>query len=172
MFYNNKIKNLTISNNVTLADTDSITGTLTISDGKTFSTNDNLVLKSDANGTANIAPLTVDGSGNATSFIEGNVSIERYIPARKAWRLLSAPVKSSTSSTICGAWQEGSYGTSFAPNPNPHYGVHITGGTILNGFDQSPTNQTSIKYYNNSTNAFTALPSTPGTLTSISSYNG
>ena len=172
LFYNNKIKNLTISNNVTLADTDSITGTLTISEGKTFSTNDNLVLKSDANGTANIAPLTVDGSGNATSFIEGNVSIERYIPARKAWRLLSAPVKSSTSSTICGAWQEGSYGTSFAPNPNPHYGVHITGGTILNGFDQSPTNQTSIKYYNNSTNAFTALPSTPGTLTSISSYNG
>ena len=172
LFYGNKVKNLTIDNDVTLADTDSLTGTLTIATGKTFSSNDNLVLKSDENGTASIAPLPVNASGIATAYIEGNVSIERYIPARKAWRLLSAPVKSTSAPTICGSWQEGAYGSSFAPNPNPHYGVHITGGALLNGFDQSLTNLPSIKYYNNTTNMFTGLPATPGTLTSISGYDG
>ncbi len=174
LFFDNKVKNLEINNNVTLADVDTLTGLLMVSAGKTFATNDNLILKSDANGTASVAALPVDGAGNATAFIEGNVSIERFIPARKAWRLLSAPIKAATSQNICGAWQEGATGSSFAANsnPNPGYGVHITGGTVGNGFDQSVTNLPSIKYYNNTLNGFVGLPSTPGTITPITSYDG
>ncbi len=171
LFVNNTIKDLIINNDVSLAGTDSLTGTLTIAAGKTFSTNDNLVLKSTASGTARVATLPTDGSGNATAFITGNVSIERYIPARKAWRLLSAPIKPGAIS-INAAWQEGVNGSSFGPNPNPGYGVHITGGTIANGFDQSPTNSPSLKVYDNTTNTYIGLPPSPGTNAPLHNYPG
>ncbi len=172
LFYNNKVKNLTISNNVTLADTDTLTGELNVAAGKTFSTNDNLTLKSDASATAHVAALPVNGSGVATAFIEGAVSIERYIPARKAWRLLGVPVKAESAPTMSGSWQEGAYGSSLLPNNNPHYGVHITGGTTLNGFDPSLTNLPSVKVYDNTLNSFVGLPQSPGTIRPISDYNG
>lgn len=172
LFYANKVKDLVISNDVTLADADTVTGTLTIAAGKTFTTNDNLTLRSDASGTATLTELPVDASGNATAFITGNVNIERYIPAKKAWRLLSSPVRSVTSPTICAAWQEGAYGSSFAPNPTPGYGVHIMGGASVNGFDQSLTNFPSMKVFDAATNNFTALPATPGTLRPITDYSG
>lgn len=173
-FAGNVIKNLIVSNNLILDDETIITGVLTVANAKTLTTDEQLVLKSDASGTARIAPLPVDGAGNATAFITGNVSIERYIPARKAWRLLSAPISTGGSTSITFAWQEGVYSSSFAPNPNPHpgYGVHIMGGSTANGFDQSPTNSPSLKVYNQSTNSFAALPSTPGTFANLNSYTG
>ena len=172
LFTNNTVQHLVISNNVSLDDADTITGSLTVNAGNTLTTNDQLVLKSTASGTAYINELPVDGSGNATAFINGKVSIERYIPARKAWRLLSIPVRSATAPTISEAWQEGVTGASITQNPNPGYGVHITGGTSANGFDQSSTNAASIKYLNTSVNNFTALPSTPGTLRPITDFAG
>lgn len=177
LFTNNKIKNLIVNSELTLADTDSLTGALSIGAGKTFYTNDNLTLKSDEAGTARIATLPCDETGKSTAIIEGKINIERYIPSRKAWRLLSAPVKSESAPTICGAWQESAYGSSFTnvisnPNPTLHYGVHITGGTTQNGFDQSPTNLPSVKYYNPTTNTFTGLPASPGTLRPITDYTG
>ena len=174
-FAGNIIKNLVVSNNLTLGATTIITGTLSVANGKTFATNDHLVLRSDALGTANLAPLPVDGSGNATSFITGNVSIERHIPARKAWRLLSAPIKAGAGVTLETAWQESAYSVpSFAPNPNPHpgYGVHIAGGTMANGFDQSVTNTATVKVYSNVSNSFVALPPSPGTFALLDTYKG
>ena len=132
-----------------------ITGTYTPTSG-TLASNNGLILQSSVNGTSLIAA----GSGN---YIIGNVTIERYVPARRAWRLLSAPV--TTTQTINAAWQEGA--TSSTGNPYPGYGTHITGGTTINGFDQSSNNNPSIKYYNNgwfgvgNTNA-TALTQYPG----------
>jgi hypothetical protein len=168
-----KIKNLIISNDVSLNSVDSITGTLSIADGKTFNTNDNLTLRSTANGTARLAALPVDGSGNATAYINGSVNIERYIPARKAWRLLSVPIANGNDVTINDAWQEGASASSFGPSdPNPGYGVHITGGTLANGFDQSLTNSPSMKVYNTATGTFTGLPATPGTFAAIGNYTG
>ena len=177
LFSGNKLKNLIVNTELTLADTDSISGELSIGAGKTLYTNDNLTLKSDANGTARIATLPCDETGKSTAIIEGKINIERYIPARKAWRLLSAPVKSESAPTICSAWQESAYGSSFTnvisnPNPTLHYGVHITGGTTQNGFDQSPTNLPSVKYYNPTNNTFTGLPATPGTFRPITDYTG
>jgi len=177
LFTGKKVKNLIISNDVTLAGADTVSGVLTVKENKTFYTNNNLTLKSDASGTARIAELPTNGSGRATAFIDGIVSIERYIPARKAWRLLSSPVKSTSSPTICGAWQEGAYGNSRTGSNSSNvipagYGVFIMGGSTANGFDQSPTNYPSVKYYDNTTNTFTPLPSFPGTLRPITDYNG
>ena len=172
LFMNNTVQHLVISNNVSLDDADTITGSLTVNAGNTFTTNDQLVLKSTASGTAYINELPVDGAGNATAFIQGKVAIERYIPARKAWRLLSIPVRSTSAPTISEAWQEGVTGTSMTQNPNPGYGVHITGGSSANGFDQSSTNAASIKYLNTAINNFSALPATPGTLRPITDFAG
>ena len=172
VFASNKIKNLIISNDVDLASEDTLTGTLTVAAGKTFTTNDNLILHSDENGTARIATLPDDGSGNATAFITGKVNIERYIPMRKAWRLLSAPVKTTGAPTINQAWQESVGTVSFLDNPNPGYGVFIQGGEAADGFDQGLTTSSFLRVYNNATNTFTGLPAIPGTLRPITDYTG
>lgn len=170
-FSNHRIKNLVISNDVSLAEQDTLTGTLSVTAGKTFTTNDNLILRSDSNGTARIAELPVDGSGNAIAFITGKVNIERYIPLRKAWRLLSAPLRISGAPSINEAWQEGLTTSSTNPNLYPGYGVLIQGGSVANGYDQGLTNSTTIKVFNNVTGNFTALPAT-GTNTPITNYQG
>ncbi|MEO6406735.1 MAG: hypothetical protein ABIY51_04255, partial [Ferruginibacter sp.] len=168
-FTNNTFKNLIINNNVSLAGRDTLTGTLTIMAGNTFTTNDNLILKSDSTGTARIATLPVDGSGVATAFITGNVTIERFIPAKRVWRLLSAPLSSTGAPTINESWQEGATTASATPNPNPGYGTHITGGTVANGFDQNATNAASIKYFNPLNNG---LPGVTSTNIPITTYPG
>lgn len=170
LFYTNKVKNLIINNNVSLSGTDTITGSLSVGSGKTFTTNDYLVLKSDQYGTASIASLPTDVSGNSLAFIKGVVTIQRFIPARKAWRFLGVPVKASTAPSINSTFQEGAtYSSSFAPNPAPGYGVLIAGGSTQYGFDPSPTNLPSMKYYDNATNTFMGLPGVPGTFASIAS---
>ncbi len=139
------IKNLTILGGTTTLNSSlditagSMPGLLTLSAG-TFNTGNNLTLKSDANGTASI--------GNSAGTISGKLTIERYMPARRAWRLMTAPVVASGAPTINAAWQEGA--SASASNPAAGYGTHITGGTTANGFDQSPTNSASIKYFNGS----------------------
>lgn len=169
-FQNNLIKDLTVNNNLSLGGATYLTGTLTVANGKTLTTNDNLVLRSNAAGTARVANLPVNGSGIATAFITGNVSIERYLPLRKAWRMLSAPVKAAGAPSINAAWQEAVTTASGTPNPNPGYGVHITGGSVANGFDQGLTAATTIKVFNN-VSGFVALPAA-GTNTAITNYPG
>ena len=171
-FAKNTVKNLIINNAVSLTGADTLTGTLTVKAGKTFTTNDNLSLKSTALGTARIAALPVDGSGVATAFINGKVSIERFIPLRKAWRLLGVPIKSIGSPSINEAWQEGVTTASIIPDINRGYGVFIQGGTVANGYDQGPTTSPFLKVYNNTTNSLVGLPATPGTNAAITNYPG
>ena len=93
----------------------------------TLNTANKLTLKSNATNTARVAP--VGGS------ISGNVTVERYIPARRAWRIMSAPVGGTQ--TINQAWQEGVTTASPNSNPNPGYGTFVTVGSVANGFDQN-----------------------------------
>ena len=161
-FVNNTVKNLIISNNsVNLAGQQNITGRLSFgSSNDTLYTNDNLVLKSSAAGTATVGDITKGGSQTGNAVI-GKVSIERYISAKRAWRLIATPIVSSSLATINSSWQEGSTST----DPNPGYGTQITGGTIANGFDQGINGFSSIKLFNNSTNTFQNLPAATGTNT-------
>jgi len=115
-----------------------ITGRYTPTSG-TLTTNNNVTLKSNASGTATVMAGSVSGG-----YLNGQVNIERYIPARRAWRLISFPVTSTAAPTINTALQEGVGGTA-SSNPNPGYGTHITGGTIANGFDQNPSGNPSMK---------------------------
>ncbi len=172
VFLNNTVKNLIISNDTKLDGLSILTGTLTIADGRTLTTNDNLVLKSDMNGTARIAELPTDGFGNATAFIDGKVSIERYIPMRKAWRLLGVPVKTTDAPLINDAFQEGVGTSSLNDNPNPGYGVFVLGGSTFHGFDQSLTNNSTIKVFDNASGNFLALAANPGTMRAITDYPG
>ena len=78
--------------------------------------------------------------------ISGNVTIERYIRARRAWRFLSAPVTTASAPTINAAWQEGVTTASGTTDPHPGYGTHITGANNTGlGFDQNPTGSYSTK---------------------------
>ena len=166
-FLSNTILNLIISNNVVFAGQQIITGTLSFgASNKTLVPRGNLVLRSTALGTARIADITNAGANSGNAII-GAASIERYIPAHRAWRLLSAPLSASGAPTINAAWQEGVT----SGNPAPGYGTHITGGTTSNGFDQGINGNTSIKYYNTLAGAFTAMPSM-GTNTPITTYPG
>ncbi len=174
---NNYIRNLTLNNSIDLGNKLNIAGgasagSITIATGVTLSTNDHLSLKSNATGTARLAALPVDGSGNATAYITGKVNIERFVPAARGWRLLSAPVKASGGPTINETWQEGLTTASVNPDLYPGFGVKICGGSSANGYDTSSTPNTFIKIYNNATNSFTALPASPGTNIPISTYPG
>jgi len=62
-----------------------------------LTTNGNLVLASTADTTAAVAAAGVPG------YVSGNVTVERYIPGKRAWRLLTAPV--GNAGTIYANWQ-------------------------------------------------------------------
>jgi hypothetical protein len=170
--------NLDIVSGVTISDSFNITGELTLDDGSDYSiltTNNNLTLVSNASGTAIIEPVDEDpSSGVPIGSIAGNVTVERYYPANRRWRLVTAPVQSSGAPTISAAWQEG--GQSIAgsvSNPNPGFGTHITGpgGAFVasTGYDQSPTNNPSIGHLMGS-NSWYTIPNT--TSTSVTAYQG
>jgi uncharacterized repeat protein (TIGR03803 family) len=161
------LNNLTLlrtgaSASATIGSALSIIGVLTVNNGM-LNTGNFLTLKSNASNTARVAPMA------STASITGNVTVERFIPAHRALRLLSAPV--SGSQTINATWQEGVTTASPNPNPNPGFGIQITGGTIANGFDQESPVTTSIKKYNNATNAWEPVANTNATAVNSNAFS-
>ena len=136
------VKNLTIDNaaGVTLEAGTAVTGVLTVTSG-TFNTGNLLTLKSDVIGTARVAP--VGGS------ISGNVTVERYIPAKRAWRALTSPV--NTTNSIRANWQEAGTG-------NGINGFDIWSTTGTNGLSQGASN--SLLEYNSADNNWTGITNT------------
>jgi hypothetical protein len=98
---NSTIKNLTLNNSTgaTLIAALNLTGVYTPTSG-TLTTGGFLTLKSDVNGTARIA-----AGSSAGGYFSGNVAVERYIPAKRAWRLITSPVTGSTNNSIFYNWQ-------------------------------------------------------------------
>lgn len=118
-------------------------------DGGTLYTDSNLTLLSDANLTARV-DIIPSGAN-----VIGKANVERYIPGKRAWRLLTAPVTSSN--TFYKSWQNNGV---YAPGK----GMWISGpnptGAGGNGLDASPQNNISVKGFNFSTQAFTNLTNT------------
>lgn len=136
-----------------------IYGVLTLTNGA-LNTGNNITLVSNAANTARVAPVT--GS------VSGNVTVERYIPARRAWRIMSAPVGGNQ--TVNQAWQEGATTSSVNPNPNPGFGTHITEG-LADGFDHNPlTAMKSIKKYISATDSWIPLTNTNATNVNSDAY--
>jgi hypothetical protein len=129
-------------------------GTVTVGSGATLTTNSRLILRSTATGSARVAEIPVDGSGNALGTISGNVQMERYISARRAWRFLS--VTTTGTQTINQAWQEGQAANVTSP---AGYGCQMTGPNFPNGFDLYSV-QPSIKTFVPSTDSWAAVTST------------
>ena len=102
--YNNivfsEVGTKTFTSNGSLSNTGAVTfsGTPGVVDFDGASDNLTFVLKSDASGTARI--------GNASNWtINGKVTAERYIPAKRAWRLLTAPLKGTSNTSVFANWQ-------------------------------------------------------------------
>lgn len=161
-----KIKSGTVSLgnllNITAGTAVNTYGTVTV-DG-TLNTGGNLTLKSNAGGDAII--------GNSNGTIAGNVTVERYIPARRAWRFLGVPTKSTQ--TIKAAWQEGGQNLLITDHvdPKPGYGTEITyNNNQAAGFDQNPTNNPSIKVWDVNTNGWSlTIPNTNSLISNYPAY--
>ena len=165
LFKNITIKNLTISNNVNVAntanDTLNILGTLAFGTPTAqLNTGDNITLKSSVAGTANVGILAV---GNT---ITGKVTVERYIATGttgapnhgKSWQLLAVPTQGQT---IKASWQEGATATNISTsgavgpgNPVAGYGTMLTSNVagaatqLTPGFDAFTSPGPSVKVYN------------------------
>jgi len=96
------VNNLTVNNTAGVTLFSGITrvlGVYTPTAG-VLTSNGHLTLASTSNGTA-----TVANAGSNTNYVTGTVTVERYIPAHRAWRMLTAPL--SQTGTIYNNWQNG-----------------------------------------------------------------
>ena len=143
-----------ISNNVSLQGNASLTGTLSFgSTGEMFTTNDNLTLKSTAVNTAAIGEII---NGNS---ITGDVTVERYIPAKRACYYLSVPTH--TFQSVKQAWKEGAVHSE--DNFVSGYGTQVTDNTptwAADGFDYYSPDGPSVKKYNPVTKTYIGIANT------------
>ena len=154
------------ANKVTLADHVSVgfevtftKGTLDLGTNNKFFTllsNANYDARVDVSDSTN-TDFVYGASDNTGQFI-----VQRYVPARRAWRLMTAPLKATGGThTISQAWQErgnGATGLDYTSanwvasvatdTAGANFATQITGGTAANGFDVSPNNSSSIKFFN------------------------
>ena len=119
--------------------------------GATLTANGLLTLRSTAFKTARLADITKNNtqSGNTVS---GDVIVERFVPSKRAWRLMGPPTTGGgqSSQTIHDAWQEGgaqwTFGSqgSSAINPKPGYGTIVTkpDKAVASGYDDGVRNST------------------------------
>lgn len=140
-----------------------------------LNTGDHLTLLSSDTATARVGRLEEDADGLPLATITGRITVERYFPRKRAWRLLSAPFQADgLSPSINAAWQEGANPPSVTgvanPDPHPGYGTHITGPwntstaysalVTASGFDQSPQNNSSMKYYSKALQSYVPVTNT------------
>jgi hypothetical protein len=145
---NQLLKNLTIATGGTVTLNtglgiagSSTPGVLTVNSSSTFNTSDSLTLISDAGGTASV--------GSSAGTINGKATVQRYIPARRAWRLMTAPITSSP--TIYNSWQNGGV---YAAG----VGTYVSGTATGNGLDRDYN--PSLFTYNSSTQKFVIVNNT------------
>ncbi len=142
----------TTANNITIQPGATLTIEKVLSANGNIENNGSIVFKSTSViNTAQLDTFTGTITGN------GAVTVERFIPARRAFRFISSAV--TTTGNINTNWQEGA--TNAADNPNPGFGTHITGSTTgENGFDATPSGNPSLFTLDNSAQAWEAVENT------------
>lgn len=142
---NMEINNLTVSAGATLK-----VGKVLEFHGS-LTNNGSLVFLSDENNLGQLAPTQANGT------ISG-VTVQRYIPKRRAFRFVSTAV--TTTTNIHDNWQEGAVSNS--SNPNPGFGTHITGTLVdqTNGFDATGSGDASLFLFNETTQAWNSIANT------------
>lgn len=141
-FKNNIINSLIVTNAFGLSISGLTNDSLNIldslvfgADNATLNTGDNLVLVSNDTATARLGNIEVYSNNT----ISGKVSVQRYFPALRSWRLVTAPLANTGS--IYETWQNGG-------NYVPGKGVLVTGPNpvpAVNGLDYSLQNTASLK---------------------------
>ena len=157
------LNNLTINNSksATLGTDLDIYGALTITGASLDVNSKSLTLKSTASATARVADMTGASLTNAT-----NIIIERFIPAKRAWRLLAAPLSTTGAPTIQNSWMEGA--TAPTADPKSGYGTHITGtGT---GYFDASIMAPSIKIMNAAGTGWADITGTDAAITNYPGY--
>jgi len=167
------IRNLTINDNASASlgsDLDiaggTNYGTLSVGSGATLNTQNRLTLRSNATGTARVAEIPANPTtGAALGTITGNVTVERFISAQRAWRLLAVPTAGSQ--TIRQSWQENQPQGSTSLSGR---GFQISGETFpANGFDMLST-VPSVKVWDPSIANYTGITSTLTPIVSDAAY--
>jgi len=145
------VNNLTLDNKAGITLLGGITkvyGTYTPATG-VLNTNGYLVLASNTAGTAMVA-----NAGDNFNYVSGAVTVERFIPAKRAWRLLTAPL--SNTGSIFSNWQNNG-------SANDSTGVEMfspTGtGAAGNGLTKAGV-AASVKTYNSPVDDWDGLEST------------
>ncbi len=166
------LKNLTLLNaaNPTLGTPLEITGgaaansegTVSITGTSKLTSSGNLTIKSNGFGTARVAAVAIAGG-----YIIGDVTVERFLDVKRAWRFLAAP---TVGQTIKQSWQENQ---AAGVNPGTGYGTIITsnlGGWAAAGFDfLSPSN--SLLTYNAATNVWAGAAATNVAISAVGGNN-
>jgi hypothetical protein len=137
----NTIKNLIVNNSsgVTLGGAFNITGDVTPTSG-TLTTGGYLNLKSTSSGTG-----AIQQGSSAGGYISGNVTIERYVPGKRAYRFFAHPFSSSI-------------GLNALTDD-----IDITGsGGSTNGFTSTSTNNASSYWYDVTTGDNSTTGNNPG----------
>lgn len=135
-------------------------GILTLTNGNLI-TNDNLTLKSTLGTSAVVGEVT---SGTIT----GDVTVEQFYPARRAFRFVSSPV--DMTGTIFDNWQQAGLNPGDA-GYEAAVGTQITGGTT-GGFDISSSNNPSaFNFSNDSTQSWNSLFATNDGTAALSAGN-
>lgn len=144
----NALKNMLVNNGNVLLQNKLYLYDALLPAGGTITLNDELVLRSNSSKTARVGVAAAGFVYNSN----GKFVIERYIPGRRAWRLLTVPVTSGSSVKISDAWQDGKprvTNVNSISNPEPGYGTHVTYGfPSANGYDQGVNGNPSIRYLN------------------------
>jgi hypothetical protein len=150
--------NITASggNTKTVAGNFSIYGELSVGANTTFALSSyDVTLKSSSTATARLTSFPATAS---ITYGSGKFIVERYIPGRRKYRLLTSSVTTYSGSSlspgqealsIWGNWQNQGGSTA-------NIGTLITGGSSGDGFDQQTTNA-SLYTYNSATRSFTGF---------------
>ena len=118
-----------------------------------------VILKSTSSGTATLGQVTGTLTG-AT-----NVTVERYIPAKRAWRAITAPLKGWNNSSVYSSWMNNNQsGVSDAT------GMLVFGPTTSWGIQMAP-NYNLLTYNANDTWSGVSMPIASGTLFSSTINN-
>jgi len=138
-----------------------VTNVLTLNANTTLALSSyNITLKSSSTATARVAAVA---STAAITYGTGKFIVERYVPGRRKYRLITSSVTTSTGSTlttgqealsIWGNWQNQGGSTA-------NVGTIITGGSSTDGYDAQTTNA-SLYTYNFSARLFSGFTSANG----------
>jgi hypothetical protein len=134
-------------NTKTAAGNFTVTNALTLGASTTLAlSSNNITLTSTSTNTARVAAVPASA---AITYGTGRFIIQRYIPGRRKYRLITSSVTTSAGTTLSGG-QEGLsiWGNwqNQGNNVSTHAGTIITGGTSGDGFDQHTTNASMYTY--------------------------